>query len=219
MARSHRWVYLPLKNGATANGFLAGPVVGVWCHWMGRSRPCRRLMSDGALSCAMCADAQEPDWRGYVPFYSAEYVRMFTVITADYLESVREIPLHAQIKMARGRNKHDPVVIRPDLWRTTPLPPAADRDAAADLVPFLLKMWKDAELIEWHLGSDAPLSSGPECGPVNRLAAPTLHIEEPPQKGDTRSGADILGAVLDGIGGDDEPAAKSKPHRNGKPHK
>jgi hypothetical protein len=74
---------------------------------------------------------------------------MFALITLDYRECVAEIPRHAQVKLSRGKNKRDPLVITPSTWRVTPLPPSAERDYDVDLRTFLLLLWKDAELRDW----------------------------------------------------------------------
>lgn len=219
LGRVARWLYWPIPNGGTACGFLAGPVVGVWSHWVGRSKPCRRLTSDGALSCALCSDGEDPVWRGYLPVYDPQYVRRIVVITADHAESVREIPLHAQVKMKRGKNKHDPCVVTADLWRTTPLPDSPDRSAPADIVPALLRMWRDVELIQWHMSSDIPVSSSPDAGPVNRLDAIVKPMGGANAKLDTRSAADILAAAGIDVGQGGASDAPPKPSKNGKPHK
>lgn len=74
---------------------------------------------------------------------------MFALITLDYRECVAEIPRHAQVKLSRGKNKRDPLVITPSTWRVTPLPPSAERDYDVDLRTFLLLLWKDVELRDW----------------------------------------------------------------------
>lgn len=214
-----RWLYWTVPTGGSANGFIAGSTVGVWCHWVGRSKPCRRLTSDGALSCSLCAAGEEPVWRGYVPIYDPQYVRRIVVITADHAESVREIPLHAQVKMRRGRNKHDPLIITPDLWRITPLPDSPERSGPADIVPALLRMWRDAELIEWHLNSDIPVSSESEVAMVNRLDAIARPVDGASAKRDTRSAADILAAAGIDVGEGGSGSPPPKPSRNGKAHK
>lgn len=142
-----------MKCKSAISGFLAGQPTWVPCHWTGKSRPCRRLLTCGALPCHDCRPNEEPIWRGYTPFYSSEYVRLFALITLDYREAVAEIPRHAQIKLSRGPNPRDPLVIVPSLWRPSPLPESADRDYDVDLRSFLLTLWKDSELREWSIAN------------------------------------------------------------------
>jgi hypothetical protein len=149
-AKVWKWDYEAPENGKSTVGFLAGPPCGCWVHFTFGSKPCRRKMTKSKLVCPFCEDKWEPVWRGYVPYYDREYVRRFVVITEDYYESVNEIELHAQIRLSRDKDTHAPVVIRPDTWRTQPLPTKADRAEPVDLMPFLCRvLWKDAELTEY----------------------------------------------------------------------
>lgn len=155
------WVYLSVPNGGSAVAFMAGRPFGVYCHAVGkRSKPCRLLTTDGALSCAYCCK-EKPVWRGYVPLYSREYVRSFVVISEDYNEAVCEIPRFEQVKLFRAKVVTAPVVIRAENWRTTPLPPSQTREAEPDMLPCLLRLWKDEELAAWHRKSDIPVSQQP----------------------------------------------------------
>jgi len=138
-----------VPNGTSTTGFIAGKPVGVFVHHVGQSKPCKREMTDSALVCPYCEAGHLPTWRGYTPFYDRDYVRRFVLIAEDIYESVEELPLHAQIRIARGKGSREGVTVRPELWRTSPLPPSKDRAAWVDLMPFLLDMWKDDELRRW----------------------------------------------------------------------
>ncbi len=144
-----RWLYTAVKNGTGCHGFLAGQPTWVKCHFVGYSKPCRSILTSGSLPCHYCAAKEEPVWRGFTPWYDGSYVRCFSCITLDYREAISEIPLHAQIKLSRGKGTRDPLVIVPCLWRTTELPVSEDRNYSADLRGSLLKVWKDPELVEW----------------------------------------------------------------------
>lgn len=211
-----RWKYLPVPNGAQAVGWIAGPTVGVWSHHRGGTKPCRHTMSDSALSCGLCADGEPPVWRGYVPLYDRDYCRRFVLISEDYEEAVRELTLHAPVKLQRGKGSREPVTIRFEQWRVQPLALGEGRNAAADITPFLLRMWKDAELEQWYYSRDIPLAQGSASSHANRLDGVGLAPPDPAAKRDNRSGADILAAALagSGLGGDDAPAPP--PSKNGR---
>jgi hypothetical protein len=132
-------------------GFLAGHPFGAWVHFLNHvSKPCRIRMTNGALECPMC-QVEPAVWRGYTPFYSSEYRRMFCLVSEEHLESVREIDVWAQVKIGRAEPKKSPVVVRQIVWRTSPLPPSPERPAAVNLLPFLLRLWKDEDLLRWHV--------------------------------------------------------------------
>lgn len=215
-----RWRYCDIANGAQVVGWKAGAYVGVETHFHGGTKPCRHDMSDSALSCPMCAAGFPATWRGYCPFYDRDYQRRFVLISEDYREGYADIPLHAPIKLTRGKGSREPVVIRSEVWRTQPLPLTDGRDAEVDLTGFLLRMWRDVELEQWWYSRDMPLSLDPAAPGVNRLDDIARRVDPPTQSRDTRSGADILAAALGGIGdSDDDLPPKPKPSRNGKPHK
>lgn len=156
-----RWQYLAVKNGTAECAFLAGKPTGTWVHYLPRSRPCRAMMTEGKLPCAYCAEGHAPSWAGYTPLYSPEYSRLFVIIKEDHYESVSELELHAQVKVSRAKDQRAPVVIRPSVFRTQPLPFAAERVKPADMMPFLVfTLWKDDALIKWAQG----ISSTPVPG-------------------------------------------------------
>ena len=116
-------------------------------------------MSYGKLTCPHCTVEHQPDWSGYTPFYDTSYVRRFVIIKQDYLESVREIPLHAQVCISRELDTHAPAVIVPKVHCVRGLPKSKDRDGAVDLMPFLLRLWKDAELSRFAAENHVPVVS------------------------------------------------------------
>lgn len=163
-----RWTYLAVKNGASYRGFLAGKPVGVWVHYTGGSKPCRKRMTNHKIACPYCADSIQPVWRGYTPIYTGEYVQMFVLISAEYLESVREIAPNAQVSITRGKGSREPVLVQAQTWRVTPLPPSSSRSWPVDLMPYLLRnVWKDADLLNY---SDAQPAVLPGVEPVEVVA-------------------------------------------------
>lgn len=151
-----KWNYQVVQNGGRMNAFLGAYPFGVQCHFDHGSKPCLNDMTKGDLPCKYCGVDDEPEWRGYTAIYTTEYLPRFVIITDDYLESVREIPIHAQVKISRGNGAKDPVILRADLWRTLPLPPSPERNAPVDLLPSLLRMWKIPALVKWHADHSTP---------------------------------------------------------------
>lgn len=146
-----RWTYNPVPCKSQHRGFLAGRPFGVFVHYEKmRSQPCCQAMTDKEVWCEHCDAGKVPDWRGYVPYYDAEYTPNFCLITYPYYEAVCEISHLEQIVIRRGQKKTDAVVIKGEAWRTTPIPPAKCRAEPADLSWFLIhKLFKCDALIEW----------------------------------------------------------------------
>lgn len=147
--RKAKWDYTPVPNGTSTVGFLAGPPCGVYVHHAGTSKPCRRILTKSALVCPYCESQFVPVWRGYTPFYSQDYFRLFVLIPEELDEAVSEIDLHTQIRISRPRASKASVIIRAENWRTLKLPVTADRLLPVDLFPFLPAIWRDIELAKW----------------------------------------------------------------------
>lgn len=142
-------MYQPIANGASVTGWKAGQPVGVYTHFSGGTKPCRRRMTGSALVCPFCEANQSPIWRGYVPYYDPEYVRRFVLISEDHLEACEEIGHLSQIRISRAKGSRQPVVMSACNWRVASIPPSKDREQPVDLMPFLLKLWKDEELAKY----------------------------------------------------------------------
>lgn len=109
-------------------------------------------MSKGALPCPFCDTGRAPEYKAYVPFYSAQYIAQFVIIPYEYVESVREIALHAQIKVSRHKNPKSPCVVKEELWTPKKLPLTDSREGKVNLMSFLvLRLWKDDELKQYAI--------------------------------------------------------------------
>jgi hypothetical protein len=198
-----RWTYLRLPNGQKTVGFLAGFPFGVYCHHHFHDLPCRAKASDGRLACKLCEALGEPIWRGFTPYYDAEYLPCFTIITDDYLESVRELGPFQMVEMSRAAAKKSPVVIRPKLWRTQPIPPSPGRVFPVNLADFLFGiLWKDAELQRYHVSaalkaSDKALSQPAVPPSVGMVPNPDAALDAATRRLKERAGKlETLGEVL-----------------------
>lgn len=107
-------------------------------------------MTASALICHHCDQRIKSAWRGYVPYYDEEYTRRFVLIAPEYLEAVTEIEHLAPIVVTRGKSKIEPVVIRPKIWRTQPIPHSTERERPVDLALFCVRvLWCDDILAAW----------------------------------------------------------------------
>ena len=220
--RFARWEYLSVPNGSQAVGFKAGRCFGCHVHFIGGSKPCRQRITKGALQCAYCLMGQESAWRGYCPLYTREYQRKYVMIPEDLKEVWDEIADHAQIVLTRPRSSKAPIIPQAKLWRTEPLPPAESREGEIDLLPNLLRAWKDAELAAWHhQTSDTPVSKTalPKTLDTEALA---LHLRQQQHAAERRAAeatkmANRLDGVpgLEGIGEGGSPPSKNGKHRKG----
>lgn len=144
-----RWTYAPVPNKTSTTGWKAGDVFGVETHFSGGSKACRRIMTDSALICPFCESGKKPEFRGYVPFFDADYARRFVLVNRDYFDLADSIERLAMIRASRDKASKAPIIVRQDNWRTTPLPPSFANESPAELLPSLLDAWEDDELRAW----------------------------------------------------------------------
>ena len=210
-----KWDYLPVENGTTTAGFLAAYPYGVYCHHTGGSKPCLVSYTRGALACPRCNPDKPAEWRGFTAIWDREYVPRFVIVTGDYLEAIREIPIGSLIEVSRKKAKYSPCVIRQHNWRTLPLPPSAKRSEPVDIVPALLKQWKMPELTLWYFAQPKEIRS---VSPV------TLPVDVPPviqerMRPGTVPTAEAVDAKLDEVLGNlvhkGKRLARGKPSANG----
>lgn len=146
----HHWDYLGCENGKSEVGYKAGPTCGVYVHDGRPSKPCRKEMTNGEITCPYCLTEDEPRWKGYVPIYDRDYQRRFCIISQGVRESVAEIPLHGQVRISRAKSSKASIIIRAEIWTPKALPLGDGRSAAADIEPVLFTIWNDAVLRDWY---------------------------------------------------------------------
>lgn len=179
-----KWDYLAIPNGTTAVGYLAGYPVCCKTHHNNGTKACRKWMSKHTLQCVYCNDGHEPEDKAYVPFWSREYLGQFVLIPYAYVESVREIKLHSQIKLSRHKNPKSPVIIREELWSAKSMPVNDTRREPADLMPVLVRrIWKDKELERYADSVVAQITANSAIPPVvSPVEKPTTAPVVPPKK-------------------------------------
>lgn len=155
------WEYLAPDRGKTLDGYFAAPPLWITVHHEHGSRPCRRVVSKGALSCPMCACEAKSVKRGYVPWYSHDLVPSFYVSPEKYRLALSLFQPGDQVMLLRGKKVYDAVVMRAEVVRPLKLPASLPVGDQVNLLPSLLRMWKDVQLERWHretTPSDTPVS-------------------------------------------------------------
>lgn len=182
------WNYRPIPCGTSEGGWKAGPPLGVYTHWVGVTKPCKRRITKGALLCHHCEGKMVPVWRGATPWYDREYQCAWVWITEEYDEATCEIAHLAPIRLSRGRNKRDPVVIRQEEKCLKVLPHNPKRVPEIDLWETLLLAWKDSELVGWSRANQAT--------PAAPAALPTIRPVPPKKKAQAEALANRVGDLL-----------------------
>lgn len=147
--RGRFWEWWNPKLGHTVVGWLAGPIVGIDTHYLGRTQPCRFHVSGGRMECYCQRMNLEAVWRGYVPMWNEDGVKGFTVIGERAFDLASKIELFKPIAVTRERWAGQPVMVRESEWTKGPPTLEAGKPKPLDIRPALLQLWGDKDLIDW----------------------------------------------------------------------
>ncbi len=214
--QKQKWDYVAPGKGETRTGYLAARPLWITVHHEHGSRPCRMRVSRGELSCPMCAVEAASSQRGYVPYYTPQYQSVFFVSPPSFRLSLDEIEPGSQIVIRRGKKVYDAAIATVETFRPIVLPTSLPVGDAVDLLPSLLRIWKDVALERWHcstLPSDAPVSPPAPAVDVPQVIADRMAGNPVPAE-------EEAGRLLDGVLGrlsvKGKTLAESKPSANGK---
>lgn len=148
------WKYKAIGPGEGLSARIAGPLVGVETHWAGRSRPCRRRLTEGFLACPGCQERQRVNWLGYQPLLDQYGRRVVVTVSPTTAYALAEMTPGTSVRLSRGKVARS--ALRVELL-TGPdsLPKSARGTYKADIWPWLLQLWDDDELTTfWHTRSN-----------------------------------------------------------------
>lgn len=212
------WNYEAPGRGETRSGYLAAAPLWITVHHEHGSRPCRQVVSRGALSCLMCACEAKSKQKGFVPYYSRDYLTLFVIVPDTLRLALSEIEPGTQIEIVRGKRVYDPAIPREKTFRPVPLPKSLPVGDQVDMLPSLLRMWKDAPLSKWHesTGSDKPLSLA--APPRVEVPAEILKRMHPVPAVNATDEAAALANVMESLHVKGKRLKDLKPSQNGKDH-
>jgi len=144
--RQAHWKCLPVSQIHELLCILAGTPVAAPTHWLGASKPCRRLMSEGKLPCQGCLNGSRLRWTGYIPIFTRAGDR-YVIVTSE--EAVRQL---SDTIPGTGIKLHW-LPDRKKLSITT-VASGPSRFPPVDIRGFLLTLWGDTELASILLTND-----------------------------------------------------------------
>jgi hypothetical protein len=138
--RQAHWKCIPVSKIQELLCILAGKPVAAPTHWLGASKPCRRLMSEGKLPCNGCQNGCRLRWTGYIPIFTRAGER-FVIVTSE--EAVRHLSdtlpgTGLKLHWLPERKKLSITIVASGPARFPPV----------DIRGFLLTLWGDKELSE-----------------------------------------------------------------------
>lgn len=143
------WDFVTLKSGEVWRGWLAGPVVGVECHYLEGTRGCRESVTDGEVPCPWCAGSMGRQWRGYVPLWDQYGIRHVTILSSRYADLALSIEHLEPVAVSKLKKQGSPIRLEPSDWTDLAAPLKAADSRPQDLRPWLVRLWGDVVLEEW----------------------------------------------------------------------
>jgi len=206
------WDFVTLKLGEVFRGWLAGPIVGVQCHYLGGTKGCREDLTDGAVECPYCAGSMAKVWRGYVPLWDAFGIRHVSILSERYAHLALSIELHEPIAVTKLKKQGSPIRLEPSDW--TELEPPVNRadSRPQDLRPWLVRLWGDDVLETW-VNENPQLDGADISEPVPRKRRAKAKPIEEPSKPPTREDVALLKRTLaERLKIPDSPTVKNGKH-------
>lgn len=207
--RGKFWDWLNPALGKSVNGWIAGPVVGVETHYLGRTQPCRYALTRGRMKCYCTASKLESVWKGYVPLWDENGVQAFAIIGERFADLAYAITMFAPVTVSRLKSAGQPICVKQSDWTDQP-PPRRDltQSKPVDFRPWLLKLWADKDLNAWLEAHPEILDQEQPAGELENRVGPMLKAAA--RRAEQSQLPDSIGDVLGSI-----------PHagRNGKAHK
>lgn len=212
------WQTEKLKGGGRFEGWLAGEVQWLDCHFDGvqkRSVPCFKLLTGCPVPCLRCKTFPRVTLQGYVPLYDTGGIRRIVIVKEDTVDIVMSIRVFDAVLVSRGSEWHDPVIVKPMKGKERYSAHVDWRKNAADITQALLTMWKEPDLTEWwdsrpdrtakeaiEAATEAQRVADKEAAKVRALLPNLLKVRDQGAAGEPES----IGTVLDKV---------TKPSTNG----
>ena len=147
--RGRFWEWWNPGLGKSIVGWLAGPIVGLDTHYLGRTQPCRASVTGKRMKCFCQNGNLASVWRGYVPVWNEDGVKGFTVIGERAYDLAAQINMFSPIAITRERWAGQPIMVRESDWTKGPPPFLSGKLKTLDIRPALLQLWGDKELTKF----------------------------------------------------------------------
>ena len=152
--RGRFWEWWNPALGKTINGWLAGPIVGLETHFLGKTQPCRRYVTGGRMECYCDRMQLSRVWKGYIPVLNADGVKGFAIFGERAWDLASKIVVGQPVGVTRERWSGQPIMVRVSNWTDQPIPSESGRHKPLDMRAQLLRMWGDADLSRWFQEHD-----------------------------------------------------------------
>jgi hypothetical protein len=148
------WTTTSCSKGERVRGWVAGPMVVVSCHFLkgGASKPCRALMTKGAVGC-YCADTPTATRQlGYLPIITPARERVVILMCATTARKASLLARTEAVEFARAKTARAMVhfnrLVPGELGESSPVFTQLKRQVH-DIKEYLWRvLWQDAVLFQ-----------------------------------------------------------------------
>lgn len=198
------WPRLEIGLGESREVFSAGPVVWAICHFAGAHKVCAEWMSGGELPCRFDHTKFKFDKVGYWPVYDDNHKPLFVVLREYHEQRADELRLHFRYKLSMSKGEERSLGIKQVSNKREFYTSVRWQMAEQHIEPWLLRLWKDAELTAWVEG-----------GGLERMAAAgdnavSFSLRAPGEPGDQSAMLDKHAARVKATADDGYDAAREK---------
>lgn len=192
------WTHYKLEPGDKVEGWLGGDWIGLDTHHTGRTKPCRKGVTDGALKCSLCSAKLEKLWRAYVPFVDRNFDKWHVVVGRGAWKGLELILPGDAVVITKTKLHGNPIMVR-KCNKRSPLTLEVNRFKPIDIIPWLGNLWKDFELADWMMKHKAaPADGSPVLVSDDKLEVRvSARGARAPRGGDGARGSGSLGDALE----------------------
>lgn len=135
------WTTVSVRAAHDLIGLLAGPPVAAPLHWLGQSKPCRRLLTGGSLPCRGCEASLKLRWGGYIPIIGTQGDRLVVLCGESLVRECSEVPVGALLKFNYSERRR-----KLGFTVTSTIINQSIAQRPRDIRNWLLHLWGDEEL-------------------------------------------------------------------------
>jgi hypothetical protein len=150
-----------IEPGARLAALIGGPIVGVYTHFDRQSKPCTKILCEGAIPCPGCASSRRLEWSGYLPLvddYNAPFV---VIVKEEQSAQIDSYQLHRRVIVSRERRPKAPIRVKLDPAYEYSISRPGLGPIALDLRDWLVNLWRIPGLQEW-LAAHPPVEAKPK---------------------------------------------------------
>jgi hypothetical protein len=147
------WSVTQPEPGGRLRGWICGEQFGCDTHHVNGTKPCKKVLTNGAMDCQWCATGIRVGYTSWVPWFDELGRKCISLVGREMEGYVSSLILGTAITISKRKAANAPVLITATDWFSAPCPFIRRLKCWYDIRPFLMGLWGDKQLVEFY-GSD-----------------------------------------------------------------